>query len=1141
MTRKISFSFNPKAWLLPLLSAVISSTLYAPAPALGSNDFVVSTFSGSGDVDGAIEVGEPATTSMAPDGTLFIADRHLFAVRKFKDGIFSDFVKSGRTWNGIRSAVPCGVFVKSLNEIYVSYCDLKSVDLFDSRGVIQRTYLVNVGISNMGFDWGGGLSVSDNGDIFLSEEENHVVIKIDGASGVSEIFAGKVGVRGSDNGTRQQSTFNVPRGLMHDRDGSLLIADTLNRSIRKIDRTGQVTTIVTMRCGSMGLDRDSSGFIYVVGDRECGGLIYKIGQGAIYDDSPKSINISLPGGIAGQPLFAVNSTISINRFGPSPSNEIFIADWANNNIKVFSIDGRLLKSFGESDSWGVTNSLNATKNQIYNFPHKVFPIEDGSYLVVDNSTVRHVSSSGEVLKVNQLREHCWYSMGVAIGPDGTLYCSAGKRIFVSFPDGQFMYIGSGQNFTRDGSASTSAFKQVEGMAFWRDELFVVDGAYSGFVRKVVKTGAREFQVTTVLGSGTNAQPTDTMSKASATLIYPNQIAFDFSGNLFIGGGSTYLWKTRIDDSSPVVRIPGDFGGSWIMGVATDRSGVAYISTELGSIFRADSSITRISPEGIGAKNGLISQASFYRPIASFIDAKGALLVADRDGNKIRKIQVGVASGYGNLTIKTASPYLSLGNSGNSGSSSNSSLSLRKPRSNNSWSRPSSLVPGLSEVHQRGYFRDDTQYFASAQTIKVLRTTSGALPIWTLSRELGEDISIWWGGYFIPDESGSWDFRLTSDDASYLWLGKDAVVNYSFGTSTALLSLPGVHPLESKSQSVYLEKDKIYPLRIQFGNAIDVASFKLEVKAPSHKGNWDTNLEGLIWSSDFTDTQDCTNYGISYTLSQSLGYGTFDVPGCRNNPGKSVSTSVGLKPSTPTFSGVNFSGNKVNIDVNLGSNSSNRPDRVYLVAPKLGIQASNPALGKISGSSASWTLDINKLLTGTAIPLEIVAERDGIASDPLLGTYQVPSITQDSSAKSVPAAPKNFKSRILGDSALITVDTPVKSDSLPTGIRLVSSSLGYSKAKALKGEIVGDKGFIEVPLKRSMFGKKYPVLVYFVNSKGESKALNSMLSIPSPVKVPTVPSVIPVAPKTPPKTVICVRANQTRAFEGENCPPGWEKR
>jgi len=1143
MTIKPIFKHVSRYWIICLSLSIAFSTLFFSNSARSSSDLLVSTFSGPpGSVGGAIEVGEPATTSMSPDGTLFFADRNLFAVRKFKDGVFSDFIKSGRIWNGIRSSVPCGVFVKSVNEIYVSYCDLKSVDLFDSRGILQRQYLVNVGITNMGFDWGGGLSVSDKGDIFLSEEENHVIIRIDGSSGSSEIFAGISGVRGATNGSRNQSSFNVPRGLIHNRDGSLLVADTLNRSIRRIDQSGQVSTLETLRCGTMGLDRDSNGFVYVVGDRECGGLIYKIGHGAIYDDGSRSTNLSVPGRISGQPLFFALSTISISRFGTSPSNEIYVADHANHNIKVFSRDGRLIKTVGEEDGWGVTDPSNGTKNQIYNIPHKVFPIEDGTYLVVDNSTVRHVSSSGEVLKVNQLREHCWYSAGVAIGPDGTLYCSAGRRIFVSFPDGQFMYIGNGQGETRDGGASTSSFKSVEGMAFWRNELFVVDGAYSGVIRKVSKTGSRDFQVTSVLGTGIERQPTDTMPKASATLIYPNQIAFDLSGNAFIGGGATHLWKTRLDDSSPVVRIPGDFGGSWIMGIATDRDGVAYVSTEQGSMFRAQSSIIRISPEGVGTKNGVIAQASFYRPIVSFVDSKGALLVADRHSNKVRKIQVGTAAGHGNLTVQAASPYLSSSQTGNTTPSSGSVSSLRKPRSNSSWSRPSSLVSGLSEVHQSGYFKDNTAFFGSAPLVKVQKTSSSSLPTWTLTQELGLNISIWWGGYFIPDESGTWDFRLTSDDASHMWLGKDAVLSYaSFGPASAFLSLPGEHPAESASQSIALEKDKIYPIRIQYGNSIGSASFKLEVKAPSFKSSWDSNLEGLIWSSDFTDTQDCTNYGISYTLSQALGYGTFDVPGCKNNPGKIVTSNKDKKPATPSFSGVNFSGNKINIDINLGSGSSNRPDKVYLVAPKLGILANNPMPGKINGSTGSWSLDFDKLLEGTAIPLQIVAEKEGVASDPLIGTYQAPTVSAVPATKSVPEAPKNFTARILGSSAMITVDAPTKRSSLATEIRLISGSLGIPKAKSLQGEIVGDKGFIEVPIKQSMLGKKYPVVIYFVNSKGESKPLNGTLAIPSPKKAPSIPRVIPSVPKTPPKTVICARANQTRAFDGEACPPGWEKR
>jgi hypothetical protein len=60
-----------------------------------------------------------------------------------------------------------------------------------------------------------------------------------------------------------------------------------------------------------------------------------------------------------------------------------------------------------------------------------------------------------------------------------------------------------------------------------------------------------------------------------------------------------------------------------------------------------------------------------------------------------------------------------------------------------------------------------------------------------------------------------------------------------------------------------------------------------------------------------------------------------------------------------------------------------------------------------------------------------------------------------------------------------------------------------------------------------------------NEVGESKPLNALLSVPAAGKVSNVPTSLPT-PKVP-QTVICARLNQTRAFEGTSCPPGWEKR
>jgi hypothetical protein len=255
------------------------------------------------------------------------------------------------------------------------------------------------------------------------------------------------------------------------------------------------------------------------------------------------------------------------------------------------------------------------------------------------------------------------------------------------------------------------------------------------------------------------------------------------------------------------------------------------------------------------------------------------------------------------------------------------------------------------------------------------------------------------------------------------------------------------------------------------------------------------------------------------------------------PSKTQTTSPqsSQKPSTPTFSAVTFSGNKININVNLGS-SSNRPEKVYLVAPKLGFTSANPNQGTISGNSATWSLDLNSLLGGTAIPLEIVGEKDGVKSDSLIGTYQVPGSTK---ATSIPAAPTKYTSRIVGTSVLITVQVGTNAKSAPSEALLFSKSLGIAWPKTISGDIAGSKAIFEIPLKSSMAGKKYPLTIYLTNSIGESKPLNAILSIPAAPKKPTIPTALP-QPQVP-ETVICVRANQTRTFTGDTCPTGWSKK
>ena len=260
----------------------------------------------------------------------------------------------------------------------------------------------------------------------------------------------------------------------------------------------------------------------------------------------------------------------------------------------------------------------------------------------------------------------------------------------------------------------------------------------------------------------------------------------------------------------------------------------------------------------------------------------------------------------------------------------------------------------------------------------------------------------------------------------------------------------------------------------------------------------------------------------------------EKPETRQLTGKNIQISpantkpVSNKPTTPSFSGINFVGNKINLTVNIGANVANRPDKIYLVAPKIGVQAAKPLAGKITGNVATWSLGFSKSLAGLLIPFEIVSEKNGVKSDPVSTSYQAPKLADG--IESVPPTPTKFKSLIVGNSAVVTAEVAINPGALATNAYLISNELGFTTARPVKGEVAGSKIVVEIDVKPSMAGKSYPVSIYVTNSKGKSKSLNGVISIP---KAPSAPTVAP-------DTVICVKSSLTRTFEGAKCPPGWEE-
>ena len=99
-----------------------------------------------------------------------------------------------------------------------------------------------------------------------------------------------------------------------------------------------------------------------------------------------------------------------------------------------------------------------------------------------------------------------------------------------------------------------------------------------------------------------------------------------------------------------------------------------------------------------------------------------------------------------------------------------------------------------EYYSQGYFNDNVNWFNSYTPTSTGYVTNGT-NIGTFSNNTrtvnsAEYYSFQWIGYFRASVTGTYTFYTASDDASYLWLGENAVSGYS--SSNAVVNNGGAH-------------------------------------------------------------------------------------------------------------------------------------------------------------------------------------------------------------------------------------------------------------------------------------------------------------------------------------------------------------
>jgi hypothetical protein len=139
----------------------------------------------------------------------------------------------------------------------------------------------------------------------------------------------------------------------------------------------------------------------------------------------------------------------------------------------------------------------------------------------------------------------------------------------------------------------------------------------------------------------------------------------------------------------------------------------------------------------------------------------------------------------------------------------------------------------------GYFADNVAFFATATaTTTTVQTTVIEEPV----TDDGSNFSMQWLGYFIPSTTESYTFYLSSDDASYLWIGNNAVSG--FATNNATINNGGLHGATEVSGVVSLTANVAYPIRVQYGEQSggDVLTFNYSTATISKT----TNVTGRVF-------------------------------------------------------------------------------------------------------------------------------------------------------------------------------------------------------------------------------------------------------------------------------------------------------
>ena len=635
-------------------------------------DGILHTFAGgsvpgnSGDGGPAIEARfrGPHSLTLDSGGNYYTADLSNNTIRRIdaSTGVITRVAGSGRAGRGgdggpaleAELDVHCGMAVDADGNLYLSSEWQNTIRKVDAQtGIIElfaghdpRHYPSEQGPSRPylgrgledwgGLSWGGyhgdggpaseasfyhpeHLAFDSRGDLYVCDNSNHRIRKIDMSSGIiTTVLGNGMPASNGDGGPATEASTLMPDAICLDVHDNLFVGEKYGYRVRKVEATtGIVTTLVgtgvpgwgeedrpgtEIACNSVeaGILADPDGTVFWC---DCSGRVRRcdgatgivttvLGGTSVHDGEPaEDAFLSAPTGIC-----------------VGPDNHIYFADFFNQRIRAIDTRTGIIRTVAGNGARAYGGDGGPGPEAYLSNPHGVSIDSRGRIVVADT---RH----GYVRRVDE---------------EGIISTIAGTGFQWDKGDG--------------GPASSACMLAVNTVAHAaNDDIYLADGTI-GRVRRI---DSRTDIITTVAGVGETGYSGDGGPATQARIGAVNAIRFDGQGNMYLADSSNHAVRMVTTDGIITTIVgTGEAGCSADGTLATDAqlsypSGIAV--TADGVLYICDTKnnrVLRVSAHGrLETIAGCDAQACLNEPYGICLFGEDVLLITDYFNNRIRAVKL----------------------------------------------------------------------------------------------------------------------------------------------------------------------------------------------------------------------------------------------------------------------------------------------------------------------------------------------------------------------------------------------------------------------------------------------------------------------------------------------------------------------